>query len=52
MDISRAECVLAEEAVSLTARAGALVEAGAPPAVAIPHAAVLASVWASQAAAV
>ena len=52
MDISRAESVLAEGAVSLTVRAGALVEAGVPPAEAIPHAAVPASVWASPTAAV
>ena len=49
MDLLWAEYVLAEEAVSLTVRAlaGALVEAGAPPAEELPHAAVLASVWAS-----
>lgn len=52
MEISWAEYVPAEAAASLTARAGALVEAGAPPAEAIPHAVVLASVWASPAAAV
>ena len=52
MVISQAEYVPAEEAVSLMARAAALVEARALPAEEIPHAAVLASVSASSAEAV
>ena len=52
MEILWAEYVPAEVAVSLTARAGALFEAGAPPAEAIRHSAVVASAWASPAAAV
>lgn len=52
MEISWVESLPAEEAASLTARAGALVEAWAPPAEAIPPAAVADSVWALPAAAV